>query len=153
MGLQSIRRRGHNPAQVRHRTEQRIRAYAEAHYSGTFERLEVRFRGALCYIDAYVEDPPEALLHLCRLRYVRNEDAWSMAFYIYSNEKLPQKATVDAFHIGIATAHHVEYLLTWNCKHLANATMRSTIEAICRSSDLRPPIICTPEELPSGSAT
>ena len=75
------------PPQVRHRTEQRIRAYAEAHYRGRFERLEVRFRGALCYIDAYVEDPPDASLHLCRLRYFRNEDAWSMAFYTYSNEK------------------------------------------------------------------
>ena len=75
------------PPQVRHRTERRIRAYAEAHYSGTFERLEVRFRGALCYIDAYVEDPPDVPLHLCRLRYFRNEDAWSMAFFTYSNEK------------------------------------------------------------------
>ena len=65
---------------------------------------------------------------------------------------LPRKAAVDAFHIGIAAAHQIDYLLTWNCKHLANAMMRGTIEAICRSSALRPPIICTPEELPSGSA-
>ena len=62
---------------------------------------------------------------------------------------LPEKAAVDAFHIGIAAAHHVAYLLTWNCKHLANATMRGTIEAVCRSEGLRPPIICTPEELPA----
>ena len=39
---------------------------------------------------------------------------------------LPEKATVDAFHIGIAAAHEVAYLLTWNCKHLANATTRGT---------------------------
>ena len=37
---------------------------------------------------------------------------------------------------------------TWNCKHLANAAMRGTIEAVCRSEGLSPPIICTPEELP-----
>jgi hypothetical protein len=43
----------------------------------------------------------------------------------------------------------VTYLLTWNCKHLANATMRSTIEDVCRSEGLKPPIICTPEELPT----
>ena len=61
---------------------------------------------------------------------------------------LPEKATVDAFHIGIAAAHQVAYLLTWNCKHLANAAMRGTIEATCRSEGLSPPIICTPEELP-----
>ena len=62
---------------------------------------------------------------------------------------LPKKATVDAFHIGVAAAHQVTYLLTWNCKHLANATMRGTIESVCRSEGLRPPIICTPEELPA----
>ena len=62
---------------------------------------------------------------------------------------LPEKATVDAFHIGVAAAHEVTYLLTWNCKHLANATMRSTIETVCRSEGLRAPIICTPEELPT----
>ena len=62
---------------------------------------------------------------------------------------LPEKATVDAFHIGVAAAHGVAYLLTWNCKHLANATMRGTIEAACRAEGLRPPIICTPEELPA----
>lgn len=61
---------------------------------------------------------------------------------------LPEKATVDALHIGVAAAHQVTYLLTWNCKHLANATMRSTIEAVCRSEGLVPPVICTPEELP-----
>ena len=62
---------------------------------------------------------------------------------------LPEKATVDAFHIGVAAAHEVAYLLTWNCKHLANATMRSAIDAVCRSEGLSPPIICTPEELPT----
>lgn len=65
---------------------------------------------------------------------------------------LPEKATVDALHIGVAAAYQLDYLLTWNCKHIANATMRGTIEAICRSAGLTPPIICTPEELPSGSS-
>ena len=63
---------------------------------------------------------------------------------------LPRKATVDAFHIGIAAGQEIAYLLTWNCKHLANAVMRSTIDDVCRSHGLRPPIICTPEELPAG---
>ena len=63
---------------------------------------------------------------------------------------LPEKATVDAFHIGVAAAHSMTYLLTWNCKHLANAAMRSTIESVCRAEGLTPPIICTPEELPAA---
>jgi len=63
-------------------------------------------------------------------------------------ESVSEKATVDAFHIGVAAAHAITYLLTWNCRHLTNATLRSTIEAVCRGEGLRPPIICTPEELP-----
>lgn len=66
---------------------------------------------------------------------------------------LPKKATVDGFHIAIAAAHQVDYLLTWNCTHLANAAMRGAIEAVCRSGGLSPPLICTPEELPSGRST
>ena len=54
------------PSGVRQETERRIRAYAENRYAGTFSRLGVRFHGALCYIDAYVEpDPPSRrLLHV-----------------------------------------------------------------------------------------
>ena len=54
--------------------------------------------------------------------------------------------------LRIAAAHQIEYLLTWNCKHIANATMRGPIEGICRAAGLTPPIICTPEELPAGSS-
>ena len=96
------------PATVRQRTERRIRSYAEARYAGKFIRLDIRFRGPLCYIDAYTEpEAPSASLlrtlgvtreqylqrarnsplHLCRLRYFGNENRWSMAFYTYSNEK------------------------------------------------------------------
>lgn len=60
---------------------------------------------------------------------------------------LPQSAIVDAFHIAIAAVHGMDYLLSWNCKHIANAAMRSRIEATCRSQGLEPPTICTPIEL------
>lgn len=96
------------PAAVRERTERRIQAYAAARHAGQFTRLAIRFRGALCYMDAYTEPekPSAALLralgetraeylerlratpvHLCRLRYLGREDAWSMAFYTYSHER------------------------------------------------------------------
>lgn len=77
------------------------------------------------------------------------DSATRLARALVRQGALPEKATVDAFHIGVAAAHAVTYLLTWNCKHLANATMRGTIEAACRAEGLRPPIICTPEELPA----
>jgi len=60
---------------------------------------------------------------------------------------LPEKAEVDALHIAIAVTNRVDYLLTWNCKHLANAALRSRIERVCRAREYDPVIICTPEEL------
>lgn len=60
---------------------------------------------------------------------------------------LPQRAIVDAFHIAIASVHGMDYLLTWNCKHIANAAMRGRIETTCRLHGVEPPTICTPIEL------
>ena len=60
---------------------------------------------------------------------------------------LPTKAANDALHIAVAAAKAVPYLLTWNCRHLANATMRPVIENVCSASGFKAPIICTPEEL------
>jgi predicted nucleic acid-binding protein len=60
---------------------------------------------------------------------------------------VPKKAADDAFHIAIAAVHGIEYLVTWNCKHIANATLRHTIERVCREAGYEPPVICTPEEL------
>ncbi len=60
---------------------------------------------------------------------------------------LPAKAADDALHIAVAAAHAIPYLLTWNCRHLANATMRPMIEAVCAGKGFKAPIICTPEEL------
>lgn len=96
------------PKLVQARIKQRILKYAEAHYSGKYTRLDIRFRSQFCYIDAYKEPyiapdfPPanfpesreeyiERLrntpIHLCRLRYFGDEEGWSFAFYTYSNEK------------------------------------------------------------------
>lgn len=60
---------------------------------------------------------------------------------------IPAKAAEDALHLAIAATNGVEYLATWNCRHLANATMRERIETVCRDAGYQPPIICTPEEL------
>lgn len=60
---------------------------------------------------------------------------------------LPVKAAADALHIAIATFHRADFLLTWNCKHIANAEKRSLIERACRQSGFEPPMLCTPDEL------
>lgn len=63
---------------------------------------------------------------------------------------LPASAAFDALHVAVAVAGGMDYLLTWNLKHMANATMRGQIERKCRLSGFEPPIICTPEELSGG---
>src|SRR5229473_3407153 len=47
---------------------------------------------------------------------------------------LPAKAAADALHIATAAAHGMVYLLTWNCTHLANVSLRPRIEAVCRAA-------------------
>jgi hypothetical protein len=54
---------------------------------------------------------------------------------------------VDAAHVGIAAINGVDFLVTWNLRHLANAAVRGKIDEACRGVGLVPPIICTPEEL------
>lgn len=60
------------------------------------------------------------------------------------------KAAIDAVHIAVAVVHGMDYLVTWNCTHIANAAIRGKIEFVCRDAGLEPPIICTPEELMEG---
>lgn len=95
------------PQKIQPAIRGRILEHAEKFYAGKFNRIDVRFRGQFCYIDAYTEpDVPEDYkpdlygesreehierlrripTHLCRLRFFGDEDRWSMAFYTYSNE-------------------------------------------------------------------
>ncbi|MGC1276440.1 MAG: type II toxin-antitoxin system VapC family toxin [Planctomycetaceae bacterium] len=60
---------------------------------------------------------------------------------------LPEKAAEDALHIAIAAASGIEFLVTWNFAHMANAAIRRRVEEICRDEGFDPVIICTPQEL------
>ncbi len=60
---------------------------------------------------------------------------------------IPERARIDAYHIASAAVSGINYLLTWNCTHIANAAMRMSIENVCRDYGFEPPIICTPDEL------
>ena len=64
---------------------------------------------------------------------------------------MPENAKIDALHIAVAAVHGMDYLVSWNCRHIANATMRGRIEAICRNGGFEPPVICTPLELTKES--
>jgi hypothetical protein len=77
------------PEPVKGRTRQRILEHAEKNYAGKYTRLDIRFKGAFCYIDAFVDEPGRTRdlpIHLCRLRYFQ-ADRWSVAFFTYSHER------------------------------------------------------------------
>jgi hypothetical protein len=75
------------------------------------------------------------------------EAALAFAGRLLSSGTIPAKASVDAAHIALATVHGMDYLLTWNCTHIANAEVRPLIFKIARSNGYKVPELCTPEEL------
>ena len=109
------------PPIVQERIRRRILAHAGANYKGRYTRLDIRFRGSLCYIDAYTDpgvpsgapwkrlgESREHYLerlrntptHLCRLRYFGDDDRWSLAFYTYSHEKYEPSVFMSGDWIG-----------------------------------------------------
>lgn len=60
---------------------------------------------------------------------------------------IPGKAATDAVHLALAAAHAMDFLLTWNCKHIHNVKLERRIEAACRAFGFTCPVICTPAEL------
>ena len=75
------------------------------------------------------------------------EDATRLGDALTTQGPLPANAGADALHIALAAVHGIEFLVTWNMRHIANATMRARIERTCRVNGADPPVLCTPEEL------
>ena len=76
-----------------------------------------------------------------------HNEARPLARTLVEEGPLPEKAALDALHIAVSATSGMDYLLTWNMTHIANAAIRDQIEEICRSSGHEPPIMCTPEEM------
>ena len=70
-----------------------------------------------------------------------------IADQIMSRAILPRKAEVDALHIATVAHHRIDYLLTWNCRHIANARILLRIHQVLADMNIPIPMICTPEEL------
>lgn len=70
-----------------------------------------------------------------------------MATQFLTKSNLPPKASDDALHIAIATFYGLDYLLTWNCKHIANAQIQKKLAQISIEEGYELPTICTPNEL------
>lgn len=76
-----------------------------------------------------------------------NEAAVDLAQLLIEDGPIPRESAADALHIGIAAVHGMDYLLTWNCKHLANAAFRQKLDILVSEAEYECPVICTPEEL------
>ncbi|EDN66316.1 conserved hypothetical protein [Beggiatoa sp. PS] len=75
------------------------------------------------------------------------DEVTTLSTQILSSGLIPQKAATDATHIAIAAIHQMDFLMTWNCRHLANAVIAIEINKICQDLGLTCPVICTPEAL------
>ena len=79
-----------------------------------------------------------------------SEEAIALARNLVLWAGLPARAAADALHISLAACHGIDYLLTWNSTHLANAEIRPNVERACRDNGYEPPVLCTPDELMGG---
>ncbi len=79
-----------------------------------------------------------------------SEEAIALARNLVQSAGLPARAAVDALHISLAAFHGIDYLLTWNSTHIANAELRPKVERACRDNGYEPPVLCTPDELMGG---
>ncbi len=131
-----------------------------AHQQTTYEWWTDRRQNFECYVsqividEASAGDPEEAKK---RMEIISAfpvlevpEAAEQLTSGILATGAIPRRAVRDAAHIAVAAVNDVDYLLTWNCKHLANAQIIRRISVVCNREGYNTPLICTPEELMGG---
>ena len=115
--------------------------------SGTFE---------LCISNYVVAEISSGDVALARSRIERTSgatmlktsiDVEQLADRLIDEKCVPSKARLDSLHIAVCAIHSIEYLLTWNCKHIANAQTMRLIENCCAAAGYQCPRLCTPLEL------
>jgi predicted nucleic acid-binding protein len=114
-------------------------------------RLYEVVTSALVVAESREGDPRTAKKRLDLLRGIpvltTTKDATELARALTEKGALPQKAQADALHIAIAAAHGVDYLLTWNCRHIDNPATKPLVREVCASQGHVCPEICTPFEI------
>jgi len=147
--------------------ETTVLSYIAAHLSKdpvTAERQAItrlwwrteRLRYELCTSDIVVAecqrgDPTQAAGRLELIRETsllpENESILELTKKLIAPNGMPVSAVADAAHVATATVHECDYLLTWNLRHIANGTIRRSLERIIESNGYHITTICTPEEL------
>ncbi len=117
------------------------------------ERFEL-FVSAVVEREAGKGDPDAAERRLSAMagipRLAVNEKVERLAEELICRGAVPETAAEDALHIALSAVHRIDYLLTWNCRHIDNAEKKPAIRAVCASLKYPCPEICTPEELMGG---
>lgn len=74
-------------------------------------------------------------------------EAFALALELINAGAVPKESQTDAQHIAVAVVNGIEYLVSWNYKHIVNETKRQHIDQVCRAAGYQPTILCTPAEL------
>ena len=102
-------------------------------------------------MEASAGNPEAAARRLAALRGIAklpiDEEVRRLADALVSKGGFPAGAEADALHVAVATVHHVDYLLTWNFRHIDNAAKKPVVRSICVAAGYSCPEICTPMEL------
>jgi hypothetical protein len=96
-------------------------------------------------------DPAAAKMRLALLKGLKQlpvtDEVIDLGRALIADGMLPPKAGVDAIHVAVASVHEMDVLLTWNCRHLANAQLLRELGRYLAGKDYEIPVITTPEEL------
>ena len=114
------------------------------------DRFELVTSG-LVLDEAGVGDPHAARDRLAKIQSLTmlegTEESLELTRALIEIHAMPANAVEDALHVAIAVVHNVEYLVTWNLKHIANQHTVSRIRQLCRQRGYEPSVICTPRDL------
>jgi len=109
------------------------------------------FTSELVLAETRAGDPDAAQRRLAALDDIPllavSEDVKNLADRLMADEAIPRQAEADALHIAAASVHAMDYLLTWNCRHIDNAATKPVIRSSCAVAGHCAPEICTPLEL------
>jgi predicted nucleic acid-binding protein len=109
------------------------------------------FTSELVFVEASRGDSDGAARRLTYLEEIPalrvDETIRVLAERLIAEGAMPPSAEADALHVAIAAAHGIDYLLTWNCRHIDNAALRPLLRSVCALAGYRCPEICTPLEL------
>ncbi len=118
---------------------------------GTARQRYDLYTSEVVVAEAREGDPTAAERHINALRgipeLVVDTEVESLAAKLISEGGIPSAAEFDALHVALAAVHGVDFLLTWNCRHINNADTKPKIRSICALAGYVCPEICTPQEL------